>query len=162
MKKHSDRGVTGSNTEPGCRPFNQSQLNKPSKVIEKLRKGRQTMKGKIKEWTEEVLWVRLAAYNSMRPWKMPHTTTWLSLFHNHNPSLSFGSWDWCYWPKRYGVVKIILLIWFGDKLNESKKYDNTHLYPIFSVNDNPLAPMPSLLLVITSHPAIALCHSPQH
>lgn len=133
MKRHRDLGVTGSNIEPSCRPFNQSQLNKPSKVIERLRKERQTMKGKIKEWTEEVFWVRLVAYNSMRPWKMPHTTTWLPLFYSHNPSPSFGSWDWCYWPKHYGVVKIIVLIWFGDRLNASKRiWQYTSLSDIFS------------------------------
>lgn len=49
MKRHGDRGVTGSNAEPSRELFNQSQLNKPSKVIEGLRKERQTMKGKIKE-----------------------------------------------------------------------------------------------------------------
>lgn len=87
-------GVTRSNIEPGCGPFNQSRLNKPSRVIEGLRKDRQTMKERIREWFEEVFWVRLAAYNNMKPWKMPHTTTtWLPLFHSHNPSLSLGSWD---------------------------------------------------------------------
>lgn len=165
MKRNGDRGVTRSNIEPGCRPFNQSRLNKPSTVIEGLRKDRQTMKERIREWFEEVFWVRLAAYNNMKPWKMPHTTTtWLPLFHSHNPSLSLGSWDWCYWPKHYGVVKTILLIWFGDtgSLRAKKKKKGTHPHPLYSVNDNPSAPVPSLLLVITSHPAIALCHSPQH
>lgn len=49
MKRHCDRGVTGLNIEPSCRLLNEPQLNKPSKVIERLRKERQTMKGKIKE-----------------------------------------------------------------------------------------------------------------
>lgn len=131
MKRNGDRGVTRSNIEPSCRPFNQSQLNKPSTGIEGLRKDRQTMKERIREWFEEVFWVRLAAYNNMKPWKMPHTaTTWLPLFHSHNPSLSLGSWDWCYWPNHYGVVKTVLLIWFGDTgslraKNKKRQYSST-------------------------------------